>query len=95
MDKVVASAADAVADVADGATLLLGGFGVIQGWAASCILALAARGPRGLTIVANTPGVGPLSPQVLAERGGGGRRELRGIRRSRADGRRHQGRADR
>ena len=69
MDKVVASVADAVADVADGATLLLGGFGVIQGWAASCILALAARGPRGLTIVANTPGVGPLSPQVLAERG--------------------------
>ena len=69
MDKVVESAAAAVADVADGATLLLGGFGVIQGWAASCILALAARGPRGLTIVANTPGVGPLSPQVLAERG--------------------------
>jgi len=69
MDKVVWSAAAAVADVADGATLLLGGFGVIQGWAASCILALAARGPRALTIVANTPGVGPLSPQVLAERG--------------------------
>jgi 3-oxoacid CoA-transferase len=69
MDKVVASAAAAVADVADGATVLLGGFGVIQGWAASCILALAARGSRALTVVANTPGVGPLSPQCLAERG--------------------------
>jgi 3-oxoacid CoA-transferase len=69
MDKVVASAREAVADVADGATVLLGGFGVIQGWAASCILALAARGPRALTVVANTPGVGPLSPQVLAQHG--------------------------
>jgi 3-oxoacid CoA-transferase len=48
---------------------LLGGFGVIQGWAASCILALAERGPRALTVIANTPGVGPLSPQCLAERG--------------------------
>ena len=69
MDKVVASAADAVADVADGSTVLLGGFGVIQGWASSCVVALAERGPRALTIVANTPGVGPLSPQLLAERG--------------------------
>ena len=69
VDKVVASAAEAVADVPDGATILLGGFGVIQGWAASCILALAERGPRALTLVANTPGVGPLSPQVLAQRG--------------------------
>jgi 3-oxoacid CoA-transferase len=69
VDKVVASAAAATADVPDGATLLLGGFGVIQGWAASCILAIAARAPRALTVVANTPGVGPLSPQCLAERG--------------------------
>jgi 3-oxoacid CoA-transferase len=69
VDKVVASAAEAVADVADGATVLLGGFGVIQGWAASAIAALADRGPRDLTVVACTPGVGPLSPQLLAERG--------------------------
>jgi 3-oxoacid CoA-transferase len=69
MDKVVPSAAAAVADVPDGATIVLGGFGVIQGWAASLILALAERAPRGLTLVANTPGVGPLSPQLLAERG--------------------------
>jgi 3-oxoacid CoA-transferase len=68
VDKVVASAAAATADVPDGATLLLGGFGVIQGWAASAILAIAERGPRALTVVANTPGVGPLSPQRLAER---------------------------
>jgi 3-oxoacid CoA-transferase len=69
MDKVVASAAAAVADISDGATVLLGGFGVIQGWAASLIVALAERGPRALEIVASTPGVGPYSPQLLAERG--------------------------
>jgi 3-oxoacid CoA-transferase len=69
VNKLVASAADAVADVPDGATVLLGGFGVIQGWPVSLIDALAARGPRALTIVANTPGIGPASPQLLAERG--------------------------
>ncbi len=63
------SAALAVADVPDGASVLIGGFGVIQGWPASLIEALAERGARALTIVANTPGVGPLSPQLLAERG--------------------------
>jgi len=68
VDKVVSSAARAVADVPDGATVLIGGFGVIQGWPASLVDALATRGPRALTIVANTPGVGPLSPQRLAER---------------------------
>src|SRR5215470_1521600 len=69
VDKVVPSAALAVADIPDGATVLIGGFGVIQGWPASLIAALAERGPRALTVVANTPGVGPLSPQRLAERG--------------------------
>ena len=69
MDKVVASAAAAVADVPDGATVLLGGFGVIQGWAASLLVALAARGSRALELVASTPGVGPYSPQLLAEHG--------------------------
>src|SRR5262249_59162401 len=46
-----------------------GGFGAIQAWASSCTLAHAARGPRELTIGASTPGVGPMSPQLLAERG--------------------------
>lgn len=69
MDKVVGSAADAVADVPDGATLLFGGFGVVQGWPNSCLAALRARGPRDLTLVFNTPGVGPFSAQVLAEAG--------------------------
>jgi 3-oxoacid CoA-transferase len=66
-DKVAASAAAAVADISDGAHILLGGFGVIQGWPISLITALHDRGVRDLTIICNTPGVGPTSPQILAE----------------------------
>src|SRR5262245_8005639 len=69
MDKVVASAAEAVADVSDGASLLFGGFGVVQAWPNSLLLALRAHGARDLTVIFNTPGVGPLSAQVLAEAG--------------------------
>jgi len=69
MDKVVASAAAAVADIPDGASILFGGFGVVQAWPASLLLALRERAPRDLTLIFNTPGVGPLSAQVLAEAG--------------------------
>jgi 3-oxoacid CoA-transferase len=69
IDKVAASAAAAVADIPDGARILLGGFGVIQGWPISLITALHQRGVRNLTIICNTPGVGPTSPQILAENG--------------------------
>ncbi len=67
MRKPILSAADAVADIGDGATVMIGGFGVIQGWPASLIGALRQRGSRNLTIICNTPGVGPTSPQQLAE----------------------------
>lgn len=69
MNKPLCSAAEAVRDIQDGATVMLGGFGVIQGWAASLIRALRQRGCRDLTIICNTPGVGPTSPQQLAENG--------------------------
>src|SRR6516225_6596585 len=69
MQKPVLTAAEAVADIADGATVMIGGFGVIQGWPASLIGALRERGSRDLTIICNTPGVGPTSPQQLAENG--------------------------
>ena len=67
IDKVAANAAAAVADIRDGARILLGGFGVIQSWPISLITALHEWGVRDLTIVCNTPGVGPLSQQILAE----------------------------
>ena len=66
-DKVAANAAAAIADIPDGARILLGGFGVIQSWPISLITALHRRGARELTIICNTPGVGPTSPQILAE----------------------------
>src|SRR5262245_52304934 len=69
MNKLVASAREAVADVRDGATILVGGFGVVQGWPTSLLEALRDRGARNLTLIANTPGVGPTSPQILAEAG--------------------------
>jgi len=65
--KVVASPQAAVEGINDGATVLIGGFGVLQGWPSSAIGALRERGTRDLTIVANTPGFGPLSPQPLFE----------------------------
>jgi len=69
VDKVVGSAREAVADIPDGATLLIGGSGVVQSWPTSLLDALRQHGARALTLVANTPGVGPTSPQILAEAG--------------------------
>jgi 3-oxoacid CoA-transferase len=65
--KVVDSPAAAVDGISDGATILIGGFGVLQGWPSSGIAAIRDRGVRDLTIVANTPGFGPTSPQLLFE----------------------------
>ncbi len=69
INKVVSSAAEAVADIPDGATILVGGFGVIQGWPTSLLTALRDQGTRDLTIICNVGGVGPTSPQMLAENG--------------------------
>jgi 3-oxoacid CoA-transferase subunit A len=55
MDKVVATAADAVADVADGASLAVGGFG-LSGVPNVLIQALYERGVCGLSVVSNNCG---------------------------------------
>ena len=57
IDKVVASAAAAVADIPDGATVMIGGFGT-AGMPSELIDALIARGPKELTIVNNNAGNG-------------------------------------
>ena len=57
IDKVVASAAAAVADIHDGATVMVGGFGT-AGMPSELIDALIAQGARGLTIVSNNAGNG-------------------------------------
>lgn len=56
MNKVVPSAAAAVADIPDGASLLVGGFGLC-GIPELCIAALRARGTRQLSVVSNNCGV--------------------------------------
>jgi len=56
MDKVRASAAEAVADIPDGASLAVGGFG-LSGIPDVLIKALHAQGATGLKIVSNNCGV--------------------------------------
>ena len=56
MDKVRASAAEAVADIPDGASLAVGGFG-LSGIPDVLIQALHAQGARGLEVVSNNCGV--------------------------------------
>ncbi|MFF0448937.1 CoA transferase subunit A [Streptomyces sp. NPDC004609] len=56
MDKVRESAADAVADIGDGASLAVGGFG-LSGVPGTLIEALFARGTGGFHVVSNNCGV--------------------------------------
>ncbi|ODV01257.1 MAG: succinyl-CoA--3-ketoacid-CoA transferase [Pseudonocardia sp. SCN 73-27] len=56
MDKVVASAAEAVADIPDGASLAVGGFGM-SGVPVTLIEALLAQGATDLETVSNNLGV--------------------------------------
>jgi 3-oxoacid CoA-transferase subunit A len=56
MNKVVAAADDAVKDIRDGATIMLGGFGLC-GIPENCIGALVAKGIKNLTCISNNAGV--------------------------------------
>ena len=57
ISKVVESAAAAVAGIEDGATVMIGGFGM-AGMPAALIDALIDQGARDLTIVSNNAGNG-------------------------------------
>ena len=57
IDKIVPSIAEAVADIPDGATVMIGGFGT-AGMPSELIDALIAQGARDLTIVNNNAGNG-------------------------------------
>jgi len=67
VNKLCPDAAAVVADIPDGASVLVGGFGVLQGWPSSLLEALRARGSRDLTLICNVAGIGPTSPQMLAD----------------------------
>lgn len=67
IDKRVASAAEAVAGIGDGATVAIGGFGE-AGSPTELIHALIDGGARGLTVVANNAGNGHVGLAALLER---------------------------
>lgn len=56
MNKIVSSAAEAIKDIHDGATVLVGGFGLV-GIPENLILALREQGTKALTCVSNNCGV--------------------------------------
>jgi len=64
MNKVVASAADAVARIPEGATIMMGGFGLC-GIPENLIAALHARGTKGLTVISNNAGVDDFGIGIL------------------------------
>lgn len=56
MNKVVKNADEAIEDIQDGMTLLLGGFG-LSGIPENCIAALVKKGVKNLTCISNNAGV--------------------------------------
>jgi 3-oxoadipate CoA-transferase, alpha subunit len=68
IDKRVASVAEALHDVADGATVLIGGFGSV-GQPNALLDGLIEQGARDLTVVANNAGAGKIGLAKLIELG--------------------------
>ncbi|MCC6919598.1 MAG: CoA transferase subunit A [Alphaproteobacteria bacterium] len=64
MDKVIKSAAEAISDIHDGATLMSGGFGLC-GNPENLITALHQKGVKNLTIISNNCGTTELGLGVL------------------------------
>src|ERR1700716_1149291 len=64
MNKVLANAEEAVALIPDGATIMIGGFGLC-GIPEHLIAALHARGTKGLTVISNNAGVDDFGIGVL------------------------------
>ncbi len=62
INKILGSFKEAVADVQDGAVILIGGFGPANGTPSNLIRALAEQGAKHLTIACNTPGMGRPAP---------------------------------
>jgi 3-oxoacid CoA-transferase A subunit len=68
INKIFESCDRAVADIFDGATIMIGGFGSFGGLPINLIVALAKQGATNLTIIANQGGVGfELSHRIKPE----------------------------
>ena len=68
MNKVVASADEAIRDVFDGATIMIGGFGLC-GMPENLIRALARRGTKNLTTISNNVGIDGVGNGLLLAAG--------------------------
>ena len=68
MNKVVKSAAEAVRDIPDGASVMVSGFGLC-GIPESLIYALRDQGAKGLTIISNNAGVTDFGATFLLQNG--------------------------
>lgn len=71
MNKIYESCADAVADIDDGATVMVGGF-TGRGVPSKLLLALREKGPKNLTIIRNDASGGwknPIDIDILIEAG--------------------------
>ena len=66
MNKIVRDAREAIADVQDGATIMLGGFGLC-GIPENLITALRDKGTKNLTIISNNAGVDGRGAGLLLE----------------------------
>src|SRR5882672_7374145 len=64
MNKVVASAGEAVARIPDGATIMMGGFGLC-GIPENLITALHRRGTKDLTVISNNAGIDDFGIGIL------------------------------
>src|ERR1700722_6063250 len=68
MNKVVASADEAIRDVGDGSVIMLGGFGLC-GIPENLIRGLAKKGSKNLTTISNNAGVDGLGAGLLLSAG--------------------------
>lgn len=67
-NKIFTDCTKAVADIFDGATVMIGGFGSFGGLPINLIVALAEQGAKNLTVIANMGGVGfELSHRIKPE----------------------------
>ena len=67
VNKVFASAKEAISDVEDGASIIFGGPGMIHFSPTTLIWALKEKGVKNLTAILNFPGIGPTNPLTLAD----------------------------
>ncbi|MGV8937931.1 MAG: 3-oxoacid CoA-transferase subunit A [Allorhizobium sp.] len=68
MDKTIKNLAAAVADIGDGATVMIGGFGG-SGAPIELIHALIDKGPKGLTVINNNAGNGRIGIAAMIDAG--------------------------